>query len=170
MFNTQRINPALEDFQLAKRRTLGLVGASAAMVLALTGLSQYAVGAVQNAAHPAKKSAASQQPLTIVPSPIGNFQDNFNPFSPSPNHGTVGLIYQPLVYFDNISPHVFPLLGFSHQHHREQSALDSGRRRHSHTHFRHRWYICRHPDLLATRRRSRSHDPHCNNVSPGDSL
>lgn len=96
---------------MAKKRALTLVGASAAMVLALTAASQYAAGAVQNASHPAQKTAAAQQPLTIVPGPNGNFQDNFNPFSSNPNYGVVGLIYQPLFYFDNISPHVFPLLG-----------------------------------------------------------
>ncbi len=96
---------------MAKKRTLGLLGVSAAMVLALTGASQYAAAAVHNAAHPAQKTSAPQQPLTIVPAPNGNFQDNFNPFLTSANYGTVGLIYQPLFYFDNISPHVFPLLG-----------------------------------------------------------
>lgn len=56
-------------------------------------------------------SQGSQTPLILGTGPNGSFQDNFNPFSPSVNPDTVGLIYQPLFYFNVVGPNVYPLLG-----------------------------------------------------------
>lgn len=102
---------------MATKRTLGILGASAAMLVALTGCSQTAAVSVTPAAQGAKvsqKTIASEQPLVIAASVAGNYQDNFNPFSTSADSGTLGLLYQPLYYFDNISKNVYPLLGTSY--------------------------------------------------------
>lgn len=58
-------------------------------------------------------SSAPKQgkPLVIMPSPYGSFQDNFNPFSPTANAGTNGLIYEPLFYYSLVGSDVYPILG-----------------------------------------------------------
>lgn len=99
---------------MVKKRIAGLLGASAAMLIALTGCSQAAAAPVNQASQAAsisKKAIASEKPLVIAASVAGNFQQNFNPFVGTADSGTLGLVYQPLFYFDNISGKVFPLLG-----------------------------------------------------------
>ncbi len=81
-----------------------------AVSLAMTG----SVALVANAKTNAKYTSSTVQPLVMLPSPYGTFPDNFNPFSSSANPGTIGLIYQPLFYQDNVSGHTFPLLGTSY--------------------------------------------------------
>ncbi len=81
-------------------------------------LSVLAVGIVVVAAgaiglsHIAAKAPASAPPLVVVPGPAGTFQQNFNPFSTA-LVGTMGLIYQPLFYFNPYSSKVSPVLGTS---------------------------------------------------------
>ncbi len=53
------------------------------------------------------------KPLTIVASPEGNWQANFNPFSTSALGGTTGLIYQPMYYFSSVSHDSYPMLATS---------------------------------------------------------
>lgn len=55
------------------------------------------------------------QPLTIVASPEGNWQENFNPFSTTALGGTNGLIYQPMYYFSSVSHDSYPFLATSFQ-------------------------------------------------------
>jgi len=38
--------------------------------------------------------------ITIVPSPNGSFTDNFNPYSSTANAGTLGMIYETLLFFN----------------------------------------------------------------------
>ncbi len=57
-------------------------------------------------------STPAAPPLVMVPGQNGEFQQNFNPFSGSELSGTLGLIYQPLFYF-NPASHAVPLLGQS---------------------------------------------------------
>ncbi len=84
--------------------------AAAAVSLAMTG----SVALAANAQTSAKHASSTVQPLVMLPSPYGTFPDNFNPYSSSANPGTIGLIYQPLFYQDNVSGHTFPLLGTSY--------------------------------------------------------
>lgn len=88
---------------------IGTVAMSAVTLLSLVGTSTSAFAA-SSAVH-AKRTVQSSVPLTIVTSPNGNFQDNFNPFSSTANPGTLGIVYEPLFYFDNVSGHTFSLLG-----------------------------------------------------------
>ncbi|KUO95509.1 ABC transporter substrate-binding protein [Ferroacidibacillus organovorans] len=94
------------------RKKIGLAGA-AVLVGALSGFTQPSHAIQRFSQHITKHASANTTPLTIVPGPNGDFQNNFNPFSPAANYGTIGLIYQPLFYFDNISGKTFPLLGTS---------------------------------------------------------
>ena len=84
---------------MPKKTVFGLLAASAAVLASFSASSALTA------------SASSSKPLVVVPSPNGNYQDNFSPFSGSANHGTGGLIYESLFYFDNISGHQFNLLG-----------------------------------------------------------
>ncbi|MDA8194854.1 MAG: ABC transporter substrate-binding protein [Thermaerobacter sp.] len=59
-------------------------------------------------------TAAPSQPLMVIPGLNGAFQDNFNPYSPSALSGTLGLIYQPLFYFNLVGTQTYPLLGQSY--------------------------------------------------------
>ncbi|MHB1683689.1 MAG: ABC transporter substrate-binding protein [Bacilli bacterium] len=77
----------------------------AASVVALTTL---AAGSASFAA----TGASSQPPLVVVSGPAGTFQENFNPFSGA-LVGTMGLIYQPLFYFNPNTSKVTPVLGTS---------------------------------------------------------
>lgn len=43
--------------------------------------------------------------------PKGNFTENFNPFSASADDGTSGFIYEPLFYYNEVGPQVYPILG-----------------------------------------------------------
>ncbi len=88
-----------------KKQFLTAVAMSALTIGTLLGTSGSAF-----AAH-MPKLAQSTTPLEVVPSPNGNFQDNFNPFSANANYGTLGFIYEPLFYFDNVSGKTFDLLG-----------------------------------------------------------
>lgn len=96
------------DFQLANKRTLGILGASAAMLVALTGCSQAAVAGpthAQDASASLKRAIAAEKPLVMLPSPVGDYTDNFSPFVSNPSYtGQLGLVYQPLVYFDTLNP------------------------------------------------------------------
>lgn len=60
-------------------------------------------------------TAAQNLPLTVIPGLNGAFADNFNPYSASALSGTLGLIYQPLFYFNLVGPQVYGLLGKSYQ-------------------------------------------------------
>jgi len=101
---------------LANKRAVKALGAAAAVMMTLTGCSTAAEGALHTAttaAH-AVKHASAQTTLTVVPSPNGNVQDNFNPFSANANYGTLGMLYECLFYIDNVTGKTFPLLGKSY--------------------------------------------------------
>lgn len=59
-------------------------------------------------------SAPKAAPLVMAPGPYGSYTANFNPFSPSPNAGTDGFIYEPLFYFSTVSKNQYNLLGKSY--------------------------------------------------------
>lgn len=90
------------------------MGATAAMMVALTGCATMAAGPshAQEASSSALKTAiANEQPLVMLPSPVGNYADNLSPFVSNPSYtGQAGLVYQPLVYFDEVNPNPTYLL------------------------------------------------------------
>lgn len=88
---------------MRKKFLTSAVVASSALTMLFSGLSATAYAATN----------ADTNALTIVPSPNGNFSDNFNPFSPSSNDGTLGNVYETMFYFDNVSGKQFNLLGKS---------------------------------------------------------
>ncbi len=53
--------------------------------------------------------------LTIVPSPIGDFTQNFNPYAPNPSYGSLGLVYETLFFFNREDGSVHPWLASSYQ-------------------------------------------------------
>lgn len=58
---------------------------------------------------------SSVQPLVVLGSPAGSFQNNWNPFGQN-NAGTNGMIYQPLYYFNSTAnTNAYPLLGTSYK-------------------------------------------------------
>jgi peptide/nickel transport system substrate-binding protein len=69
----------------------------------------------QSSTSGAAKAGTQGQPLIIVASPNGNWQENFNPFSTNSLGGTNGLIYQPLFYFSTVSHDVYPFLGTKYE-------------------------------------------------------
>ena len=75
-----------------------------AAVVGAAGLS--ACGTASNQ----KTTAAS---LVVLPSPIGSYSRNFNPFSPTDLPGTTGLVYQDLFYFNPLKTQTYPMLGTS---------------------------------------------------------
>ncbi len=89
-----------------KRLHFGLAAAamSAATLVTLAGCGTA----------PSKTSAAPNVPLTVIPGLNGAFADNFNPYSSSALSGTLGLIYQPLFYFNLVGPQVYGLIGKSY--------------------------------------------------------
>ena len=53
--------------------------------------------------------------LTVVPGPYGNFTDNFAVYAPGGNVGTLGMIYETLLYFNRETGQVSPWLASSYQ-------------------------------------------------------
>lgn len=83
-----------------------LAGISVACALALAGCGQ----------SPATQASPQpNRPLTVIPGLNGAFADNFNPYSSSALSGTLGIIYQPLFYFNLVGPQTYGLIGQSYQ-------------------------------------------------------
>ncbi|MCL6626551.1 MAG: ABC transporter substrate-binding protein [Alicyclobacillus shizuokensis] len=92
------------------------LGTVAGIMLALAGCAssgnQGGSGSGQSTAASGGKAAT----MVMVPSPYGSFQRNFNPFQSSAcNGGTIGLIYEPMFYYNRVGPQRYPLLGKSTQ-------------------------------------------------------
>ena len=58
---------------------------------------------------------AGSNALTVVPSPVGDFTRNFNPFSPGAAYGTLGTMYETLLFFNSMDGSVKPWLASSYQ-------------------------------------------------------
>ncbi|QQE77892.1 ABC transporter substrate-binding protein [Alicyclobacillus sp. SO9] len=56
-------------------------------------------------------SAGKAQPILMLPTPEGSYQKNFNPFSTTADYGAIGLVYEPLFYYDGLTGKKFPFLG-----------------------------------------------------------
>ncbi|MCY0900967.1 MAG: ABC transporter substrate-binding protein, partial [Firmicutes bacterium] len=97
-----------------KKRTIGMLGASTAVLVALTGFSQVGASATTHALDASmtmKRAIANEKPLVILASPVGPWTDNFSPWSNEVGDtGQIGLIYQPLEYFDAVTTAKVPLL------------------------------------------------------------
>jgi peptide/nickel transport system substrate-binding protein len=59
---------------------------------------------------------ASKSVLTVVPSPIGDFARNFNPFGSGTDYGTQGMIYETLLYFNSLDGTVHPWLASGYRY------------------------------------------------------
>lgn len=64
---------------------------------------------------PSKSSGANTSVLTVVPSPVGDFTKNFSPFAANPDYGTLGLVYETLLFFNREDGSVKPWLASSYQ-------------------------------------------------------
>ncbi|HET9920498.1 MAG TPA: ABC transporter substrate-binding protein [Ktedonobacteraceae bacterium] len=53
--------------------------------------------------------------LTVVPSPIGDFTRDFSPYTPNAAYGTLGMIYETLLFFNRENGNVQPWLASSYQ-------------------------------------------------------
>ncbi len=85
------------------------------VVAALSSASLVALaGCGTTSSHSTTAAAVKSHTLVVIPGLNGAFADNFNPYSPSALSGTMGLIYQPLFYFNPVGPQVYGLLGKSY--------------------------------------------------------
>lgn len=101
------------EIDLAHKRSMAVFALSAVAAVTLAGGATVASASV-TVSH---RDSSSLPPLEVVPSPNGTFQDNFNPFTANNNggnYGTLGMIYEPLFYFDNVTGKTFDLLGTSY--------------------------------------------------------
>lgn len=62
-----------------------------------------------------KSGATVGQPLTMLATIGGNWQENFNPFSANALGGTNGLIYQPMYFFSTVSHDQYPFLATKYE-------------------------------------------------------
>jgi peptide/nickel transport system substrate-binding protein len=99
-----------------KRIKFGVLAAlvSGTSLLAATGCGTTAQTATASQ-KTVNAASAKTHPLVVIPGLNGAFADNFNPYSPSALSGTLGLIYQPLFYFNLVGPQVYPLVGKSYK-------------------------------------------------------
>ncbi|MCY0896836.1 MAG: ABC transporter substrate-binding protein [Alicyclobacillaceae bacterium] len=99
-----------------KRIKFGVLAAlvSGTSLLAVTGCGTTAQTATASQ-KTVNAASAKTHPLVVIPGLNGAFADNFNPYSPSALSGTLGLIYQPLFYFNLVGPQVYPLVGKSYK-------------------------------------------------------
>ncbi len=81
---------------------------------ALCGASLVALAGCGTAPTTPAAATTGNHPLTVIPGLNGAFADNFNPYSSSALSGTLGLIYQPLFYFNLVGPQTYGLLGKSY--------------------------------------------------------
>jgi peptide/nickel transport system substrate-binding protein len=63
----------------------------------------------------ANNGQGSNTALTIQQGPNGDFTQAFSPYSPSPDPGIQGMVYQPLLYFNQLNGSITPLLASSYQ-------------------------------------------------------
>jgi peptide/nickel transport system substrate-binding protein len=92
-------------------------GRSRAMILASLFLALGVLLAACGGSSPASSKSSSGHGgiVTVVPSPIGDFTDNFNVFSANNDYGTQGLVYETLMFFDRLNGSVTPWLASSYQ-------------------------------------------------------
>ena len=74
-----------------------------ALCLSLLTILSLLLSACGNANSNASKGAGPKT-LTIVNSPNGDFPQAFSPFSASPNPGVQGMVYETLLYFNQLKP------------------------------------------------------------------
>ncbi|MHB1627101.1 MAG: ABC transporter substrate-binding protein [Bacilli bacterium] len=86
----------------SKKWQYGLASGVVALATLAAGTASYAA-----------TTASQQPPLVMVPGQGGQFQENFSPFSSAALQGTLGLVYQPLFYFNASGAPATPLLGTS---------------------------------------------------------
>ncbi|EPZ42240.1 ABC transporter substrate-binding protein [Alicyclobacillus acidoterrestris] len=88
-----------------------ILGAAAMMAISLVGCGTNANSSPSGKSTASGVTATQGQPLVMSTGPKGNFTENFNPFSASADDGTSGFIYEPLFYYNEVGPQVYPILG-----------------------------------------------------------
>lgn len=71
---------------------------------AVAAASLALVGCTSGAGSPDTSESAAAQPLTIHANTANTYERNFNPYSPSANQGTKGMIYEPLLINTPMTP------------------------------------------------------------------
>jgi len=95
--------------------TPGRVKKSAKMVaLSLLALLSLVLAACGGSS-PATTSVKKNTVLNIVPSPVGDFTEEFSPYSSSTDYGSRGMIYETLLFFDSLNGTTTPWLAQSYQ-------------------------------------------------------
>jgi peptide/nickel transport system substrate-binding protein len=95
--------------------TPGRVKKSAKMLaLSLLALLSLVLAACGGSS-PATTSVKKNTVLNIVPSPVGDFTEEFSPYSSSTDYGSRGMIYETLLFFDSLNGTTSPWLAQSYQ-------------------------------------------------------
>lgn len=95
--------------------TPGRVKKSAKMVaLSLLALLSLVLAACGGSS-PTTTSVKKNTVLNIVPSPVGDFTEEFSPYSSSVDYGSRGMIYETLLFFDSLNGTTSPWLAQSYQ-------------------------------------------------------
>jgi len=105
---------ATNTFSSPWKRKAGVAGMLFSL-LAICAVVLAACGAGGTAPGTSQSSSAGNSVLTVVPSPIGDFTDNFSPYAPNPNYGSRGMIYETLLFFNQENGSVKPWLAQSYQ-------------------------------------------------------
>jgi len=91
-------------------------GKKGTVVLSLLLILAFALAACgSSSTTPTTSSSSSNSVLTVVPSPIGDFTENFSPYSSSADYGAKGMIYETLLFFNQENGQVQPWLASSYQ-------------------------------------------------------
>ncbi len=61
------------------------------------------------------QNKAKSNVLTVVPSPEGDFAENFSPYSSASDYGSKGMLYETLLFFNSMDGSVHPWLAQSYQ-------------------------------------------------------
>ncbi len=106
---SRSVTPLRNSTKMVRKSSKTALSVVSAGLLTATFLGMAAGPALT--ASPALAASASTAPL-VIGGLGGTFQENFNPFSAALK-GTMGMIYQPLFYFNRYTSKVTPLLGMS---------------------------------------------------------
>lgn len=95
---------------------LPLKGKTGTAVLSLLLILAFALAACgSTGTTPTTSTSSSNSVLTVVPSPIGDFTRNFSPYTPNPDYGTLGMMYETLLFFNRENGQIQPWLASSYQ-------------------------------------------------------
>jgi peptide/nickel transport system substrate-binding protein len=90
-------------------------GTAVLSLLLILAFALAACGSSTTTTTPNSNGSNSNSILTVVPSPIGDFTKNFSPYTPSPDYGTQGMIYETLLFFNRENGQIQPWLAESYK-------------------------------------------------------